>query len=216
MYQLPLCELRHVLCLAAHADDIEIGCGGTLMMLARDNPQIKIDWVLLSATEQRKAEAQHCFEEWLPGNSGNLHIADFPDSYFPWHGQEIKRYLHQLADQQSPDLIFTTRRQDRHQDHRLLGELTWNAFRNHLIWEYEIPKYDGDLGQPNVYMPLTSEIALRKTDLLMSHYASQRSKSWYRAETFAGLMQIRAIECNSPSGYAEGFYSSKLVLRSAP
>lgn len=186
------------------------------MQMAKDNPQIKFDWVILSATDQRKIEAQRCFDDWLPGNSGRLHIADFPDSYFPWHGQEIKRYLHQLAIQQSPDLIFTTRRDDRHQDHRLLGELTWNAFRNHQIWEYEIPKFEGDLGQPNVYMPLSSEIAQQKSDLLLSHYASQQAKTWYRPETFRGLMQVRAIECNAPSGYAEGFYASKLVMRTTP
>ncbi len=214
MFSLAFSNLKHVLCLGAHPDDIEIGCGGTLLALLKGNPDLKMDWVVFSATDTRKYEAEASFACWHQNRDGcRLTIHPFADSFFPWHGSEIKNTLHALSRELSPDLIFTTRRADLHQDHRTLGELTWNAFRDHLILEYEIPKYDGDLGRPNLFMPLATEIAQEKLTRLMSSFESQQSKAWYRRETFESLMRIRAVECNAASGQAEAFYVDKMTMR---
>ncbi|HMP79140.1 MAG TPA: PIG-L family deacetylase [Pirellulaceae bacterium] len=203
-----------MLCLGAHPDDIEIGCGGTLLALLAANPKLKMDWVVMSANETRAREAAQSFAAWCPyPTQSRLVLHHFKDSFFPWQGQEIKETLHHWAQESRPDLILTTRRHDLHQDHRLLGELTWNAFRDHLIWEYEIPKYDGDLGRPNVFFPLPETVARAKVKLLMSNFESQHSKGWYRPETFESLMRIRAIECNAPEGYAEAFYADKICVQ---
>ena len=183
------------------------------MSMVAANPNLRIDWVIMSANETRKLEAEKSFAAWFPGlKHAQITFCSFSDSFFPWQGMEIKQELHRLASVCEPDLILTTRRKDMHQDHRLLSELTWNAFRNHLIWEYEIPKYDGDLGNPNLFFPLAEEIARSKIKLLMSHFKTQQSKSWYRPETFESLMRIRGIECNAPSGFSEGFHANKMCL----
>jgi LmbE family N-acetylglucosaminyl deacetylase len=213
VFSLSLSKLKNVLCLGAHPDDIEIGCGGTLLSLLAANPELRMDWVVMSANEARKPESEKCFADWCPNpKQGTLTLHPFSDSFFPWQGREIKETLHRLSNEINPDLILTTRRADLHQDHRTLGELTWNAFRNHLIWEYEIPKYDGDLGKPNVFFPLTEEMARAKLELLMSNFQSQHAKAWYRKETFESLMRIRAIECNAFSGFAEAFHADKVSL----
>lgn len=214
MFPLNFSNLKHVLCLGAHPDDIEIGCGGTLLTLMQANRELKIHWIIFSATETRRREAETSFNIWCPTQTASrLEIHSFTDSYFPWEGREIKKTMQNLSAELSPDLIFTTRRADKHQDHRVLSELTWNAFRNHLILEYEIPKYDADLGNPNFYFPLTQEIAGEKVGRLMSSFHSQHSKAWYRPATFESLMRIRGIECNSTSGFAESFYAEKVCLR---
>jgi LmbE family N-acetylglucosaminyl deacetylase len=201
-----------ILCLGSHSDDIEIGCGGTILRLAEQYPNCKLHWVVFSATGIRKAEAQRA-AELFSGNSrlqGPL-LQSFDDGFMPFAGAEIKRVFEQLK-AISPDLILTHNRQDAHQDHRLIAELTWNTFRDHLILEYEVPKYDGDMGQPNVFVALSSEQYQKKARYLMDVFQSQHAKQWFREETFLGLMRLRGMECNAPSGYAEAFYSRKLVL----
>ena len=201
-----------ILCLGSHSDDIEIGCGGTILRLAEHYPNCKFHWVVFNATGIRKAEAQRA-AELFAGKSqlqGPL-LQSFDDGFMPFAGADIKRVFEQLK-AISPDLILTHNRRDAHQDHRLIAELTWNTFRDHLILEYEIPKYDGDMGQPNVFVPLSTEQCQKKIRYLMDAFQSQRSKQWFREETFLGLMRLRGMECNAPGGYAEAFYSRKLVL----
>jgi LmbE family N-acetylglucosaminyl deacetylase len=213
VFPLNLSNLNQVLCLGAHPDDIEIGCGGILLTLLEKNHDLKMDWVIFSADERRKLEAERSFANWSPDPARcRLTVHSFADSFFPWEGQELKQTLHELSRRTSPDLIFTTRQADLHQDHRVLSELTWNAFRDHLILEYEIPKYDGDLGRPNLFFPLATEIAHEKVSRLMSNFESQHTKFWYRSEIFESLMRIRGMECNAASGFAEGFYASKITV----
>jgi LmbE family N-acetylglucosaminyl deacetylase len=203
-----------VLCLGAHSDDIEIGCGGTLLRLAEEYPCCTFQWVVFSATQEREAEALRSAELF----SGSVRLSapplvqHFPDGFLPFNGAEVKEVFEELKETLSPDLIFCPSRKDAHQDHRLLGELTWNTFRNHLILEYEIPKYDGDLGQPSVFVPLTAQQYQKKLDYLMEAFPSQHAKAWFDPQTFLSLMRLRGMECNSPSGYAEAFYCRKLVL----
>jgi LmbE family N-acetylglucosaminyl deacetylase len=203
-----------VLCLGAHCDDIEIGCGGTLLKWLEERAgKVRIDWVVLSSTPERKQEALRSARRFLKNaTSKNIVVERFEDSFFPYHGEEIKRYIHHLSQQISPDVIFTHYRQDLHQDHRLVSELTWNAFRDHWILEYEIPKYDGDLGSPNVYVPLDQSVCRNKSNFIVNAFQSQRSKSWFRREIFQSLQKLRGVECNSHSGYAEAFYGRKIVL----
>ncbi len=213
MLPLKLDSLRTVLCLGAHSDDIEIGCGGTLLKLLSKRPELEVHWIVLSGDDSRAAEAQASADEFLkPVAQKNVVLHHFRDSYFPYQGAEIKDCVSQIAKEVRPDLIFTHRRADIHQDHRLIAELTWNAFRDHLILEYEIPKYDGDLSTPNCYVPLEESVAQRKVDHLMRHFPSQQFKPWYTADTFHSILRLRGIECNSPSGLAEGFECRKLVL----
>jgi LmbE family N-acetylglucosaminyl deacetylase len=202
-----------ILCLGSHSDDIEIGCGGTILRLAEQFPGSVFHWVVFSAEGVRSAEAQRAAELFV-GRSrlqGPL-LKTFRDGFLPFLGAELKDIFEDLKKTVSPDLILTHYREDAHQDHRLLCELTWNTFRNHLILEYEIPKYDGDLGRPNVFVPLEREVCQKKVGYLMEAFQSQRSKHWFQEETFLGLMRLRGMECNAPSGYAEAFYSRKLVL----
>ncbi len=212
MIGLGLGQIERVLCLGAHADDIELGCGGTLIQLLELNPRISVYSILLSADQERAAEARRAREYFLGGASGELRVEGFRDSCFPYQGTEIKDFFHSIRHQFSPDLIFTHRREDQHQDHRMVAELTWNTFRDHLILEYEIPKYEGDLGSPNLFMPLHEATRQKKVEGLLSSFPSQRHRSWFCAETFQGLLRIRGLECNSPSSYAEGFTCRKLVL----
>lgn len=205
--------LRSVLCLGAHADDIEIGCGATLLELQQCQPDLRIHWVVLSGDSTRAAESQASFERWIEKNrQGQLRTYLFDDTLFPVQRRELKEVFQSIAGLLSPDLIFTHRSEDAHQDHRMVSELTWNTFRDHTILEYEIPKYEGDLGHPNVFVPLSKENADRKIMLLAEHYQSQHAKPWYRSETFRSLMTLRAVECRSASGFAEAFHGRKLTL----
>lgn len=203
-----------VLCLGAHCDDIEIGCGGTILRLLQEHSNIVIHWVVFSSGPDRKREALKSAQAFLnrAKKRPQIIVHHFPDSFFPYSGAEIKKSIHQLSREFLPDLVFTHYRQDLHQDHRLISELTWNAFRNHLILEYEIPKYDGDLGACNLFVPLTESICRKKITHILKYFRSQSEKSWFTRETFTSLLRLRGIECNSSSGYAEGFYCRKMVL----
>lgn len=202
-----------ILLIGAHADDIELGCGGTVQWLLERFPKARITWVVLSASAARAAEARKGARRLLArAEKPQVIIGNFRDAYFPAQFEQIKEFFDQLQRRVQPQLVFTHQRDDLHQDHRVTGELTWNTFRDHLILEYEIPKYDGGMGSPAVFVPLARAQVQRKLRLLMSVYGSQRSKRWFTEETFAGLMRLRGIECNAPAGYAEAFYSRKLLL----
>jgi len=202
-----------ILCLGAHSDDIEIGCGGTVLRLIQEYPNCKISWVVFSTLGVRKEEARRGAEMFAgEGNLDQLELLDFRDGFLPYHGEEVKLVFERLKQVVNPDLVLTHRGKDAHQDHRLLSELTWNTFRDHLILEYEIPKYDGDMGRPNVFVSLDAEICRMKTDRLMECFGSQRSKHWFDEETFLGLMRLRGMECNSASRYAEAFYCRKVTI----
>lgn len=202
-----------VLCLGAHSDDIEIGCGGSILRLSDEFPNCTFHWVVFSAIDVREKEAQRAATLFAgPTRLTTPLLKKFPDGFMPYVAAEVKGVFEELKRGVSPDLIFTTSRKDAHQDHRLIGELTWNTFRDHLILEYEIPKYDGDLGQPSVFMPLTQEQHTRKVDNLMAAFPSQHTKRWFQPETFLSLMRLRGMECNAASGYAEAFYCHKAVL----
>jgi LmbE family N-acetylglucosaminyl deacetylase len=201
-----------ILCLGAHSDDIEIGCGGTILRLIRDYPGCRVHWVVFSALGARNDEAKLGADAFAGRDRIEaLHLHEFADGFMPYNGDKVKRIFEELK-HVSPDVIFTHRREDAHQDHRLLSELTWNTFRNHFILEYEIPKYDGDMGVPSVFVPLSEAICDRKVDELLNTFRSQASKHWFDRKMFLGLMRLRGMECNSPSGYAEAFYCRKLVL----
>ncbi|HEU6444849.1 MAG TPA: PIG-L deacetylase family protein [Gaiellaceae bacterium] len=200
-----------VLAVGSHADDIEIGCGGTLLRLAGLR-ELHVHWVVLSASEGRAAEARASAEAFLAGAAGSqVAVEGFRDAFFRYGG-EVKEYFEALKSEVSPDLILTHHGSDLHQDHRLVAELTWNTFRDHLILEYEIPKYDGDLGSPNVFVHLDEETARRKAALLLESFPSQREKAWFTEDHFLALMRLRGMEAAAPSGYAEGFYGRKLVF----
>jgi LmbE family N-acetylglucosaminyl deacetylase len=202
-----------VLCLGAHADDIEIGCGGTLLELRRRRPAPDIRWVVFSGDSTRAAEARRGAAGLLGAAAGRrVTTCDFRDGYFPGMFAEIKEMVQSLAREHQPDVVFTHARHDRHQDHRVLSDLAWNAFRRQLILEYEIPKWDGDLAPANLYVPLSRQSLERKVRVLESVYATQRSKDWFDAGTFRGLARIRGLECRSPSGFAEAFQARKLTL----
>jgi len=203
----------NILCLGAHSDDIEIGCGGTVLRLAEQYPGCVFYWVVFSAIEVRDAEARRAATLFVSANNlkGPL-LKAFPDGFMPFVGADVKLVFEELKKEVSPELIFTHNRMDAHQDHRLISELTWNTFRNHLILEYEIPKYDGDMGQPNVFVPLELELAQKKVAYIMDTFHSQHGKPWFQADTFRSLLRLRGMECNAPSGNAEAFYCRKLVL----
>jgi LmbE family N-acetylglucosaminyl deacetylase len=202
-----------LLCLGAHCDDIEIGCGGTILELAASARRLEICWLVFSSNEQRKIEAQRCAELFL-GNatSREIKILSFRDGFLPYQGVEVKEAFERLKSEFSPDLIFTHYRHDLHQDHRLISELTWNTFRNHLILEYEIPKYDGDFGAPNVFVPLDQSVCQRKFDYILDAFESQQNKNWFSRELFSSVLRLRGMEANAASGYAEGFYCRKANL----
>jgi LmbE family N-acetylglucosaminyl deacetylase len=201
-----------VLCLGAHSDDIEIGCGGTLLHLKQLFPQLRLHWVVFSASGPRGQEAAKSAELFASGCNKQIVLKDYRDGFLPCGAQQVKEDFESMKAQINPDLIFTHWQGDAHQDHRLLCELTWNTFRNHFILEYEIPKYDGDMGRPNVFVPLDAPLYENKVDFLLEAFASQRSKHWFERETFLGLMRLRGVECNSPSNYAEAFHCRKVVL----
>jgi LmbE family N-acetylglucosaminyl deacetylase len=202
-----------VLCLGAHADDIEIGAGGTLLGWLASGLRLEVTWCVLSASGPRAAEAEASAAAFLPGAATTrILLAQFDDGLFPYQGDEIKAWLEDVRARVDPDVVLTHRRGDAHQDHRELCQLTWNLFRDHLILEYEIPKWDGDLGRPNVYMPLTAAVLERKIELLHRHFGTQRSKQWFDAETFRGLARLRGMECRAPERYAEAFVVRKARL----
>ncbi len=203
----------HVLCLGCHSDDIEIGCGGTILRLLAEHPDCTITWVVFSAIGRRGEEAERAALRFVGrANLNALILKSFPDGFMPFVGAEVKETFEELKRQVAPDIILTHQKNDAHQDHRLVAELTWNTFRNHLILEYEIPKYDGDMGRPNLFVPLAPQICETKVDLLNHVFQTQREKPWFRTETFMALMRLRGMECNADSGYAEAFYARKLVL----
>jgi len=212
MISCSLNRVKRVLCLGAHSDDIEIGCGGTMLELARTRPDTEFRWVVLSSDAVRAAEARAGAAAFLPGARHTLHLEAFRNGYFPWIGAEIKDYFESLKKLETPHLVFTPWREDRHQDHRTVSDLTWNTFRDHTILEYEIPKYDGDLGRPNLFVPLDAATAETKARLVPTVFRSQADKTWMAEETFRALMRLRGIECAAPSGYAEAFHARKVVL----
>ena len=201
-----------ILCLGAHSDDIEIGCGGTILRLLKSQA-CDVHWIVFSAGRARRREALDSARLFLErARNKSIAIRSHRDGFFPYRGAKIKDEFERVKRAVDPDLIFTHYRADLHQDHRLVNELTWNTFRDHFILEYEIPKYDGDLGQPNLFVPVGYEVCEQKVRYLTDAFESQRTKRWFQPETFLGLMRLRGMECNAPSGYAEAFYCRKLVL----
>ena len=202
-----------VLCLGSHADDIEIGCGGTLLKLTKECDHLAVHWVVFSATPEREREAIRSAGLFLK-RAAKKHVAieHFKDSYFPFVGKDLKDYMQELGRRVKPDLIFTHHRNDLHQDHRLISELTWTVFRDHLILEFEIPKFDGDLEPPNVFVPLEKSLCRRKVQTIADCFVSQRNKHWFSEETFFSLLRLRGIESRSRSTYAEAFHCKKMLL----
>lgn len=198
----------------AHSDDIEIGCGGTILSLVEAGIGLEVRWAVMTAVGPRATEARRGARAFLTGTRrSDVVLADFRDGYMPFDGARAKEFLEShRASGPEPDVIFTHFRHDRHQDHRLMSDLVWNTYRDHLVLEYEIPKYDGDLGVPNAFMPLSAAVARRKVRHLQRVFASQRSKRWFTEDTFRGLMRLRGIECGAPDGFAEGFHARKLRL----
>ena len=206
-------EQLSILCLGAHSDDIEIGAGGTILTLIASGVKLDVHWCVLSGGGQRSAEASASAEAFLQGsNSSQVEVADFEDSYFPVHSRSIKHWLIEVRSRINPDVVLTHARFDAHQDHREVNQLTWNVFRDHLVLEYEIPKWDGDLSQPNAYVPLTAAVLERKVELLHQHFGTQRSKDWFDRDTFAGLARLRGMECRAPEHFAEAFTVRKAKL----
>ncbi|NVN87182.1 MAG: PIG-L family deacetylase [Rhodopseudomonas sp.] len=202
-----------VLCLGAHSDDIEIGAGATLLSLMERGVQLDVHWCVLSGGGVRDLEAKQSAADFL-ANAANsqFEMMSFRDGFFPEQGEAIKQWFETLKQRVEPDLILTHQRDDAHQDHRQVCRLTWNTFRDHQILEYEVPKWDGDIGQPNVYVAVSAQALQRKIELLIAHFGSQRSKQWFDDETFRGLARIRGMECRAPQRYAEAFFGRKLVL----
>ena len=203
-----------VLCIGAHSDDLEIGCAGTLLEWAKAQRGLSLTWAVLSADDERRAEAQRSVMRLLGRVADvSVRLANFRDGHFPSAFSEIKDWIGELAGSTRPDIVLTHRLEDRHQDHRLVAEVTWQTFRDHLILEYEIPKYEGDLGCPNVFVPLRAGTARRKVSHLMRSFGSQRSRHWFDEHTFFGLMRLRGLECRAASGMAEAFHVRKAVLQ---
>ncbi len=204
----------NILCLGAHPDDIEIGCGGTVLKLISDLPKAQFYWVVFSGDNKRAKEAKQSANVFLKEVESKTKLFnDFKESYFPFFGANIKDFFEKLKQKISPDLVFTHYRNDAHQDHRLLSHLTWNTFRNNFILEYEIPKYDGDLGKPNLYSYLNETIVQKKVKSICEVFQSQNRKPWFSEDVFKSILRIRGVESNSPNGYAEAFYCRKIVFR---
>jgi len=203
-----------ILCLGSHCDDIEIGCGGTILKLVEIYGKIEVYWIVFSADERREREARKSANLFLKDvKTKKIAVKNFRDGFFPFLGSEIKESFEQLKQELSPDIIFTHYRDDLHQDHRLISHLTWNTFRDHLILEYEIPKYDGDLGSPNFFVHLDSSVCHKKGQFILDSFKTQENNSWFDQETFYSLLRLRGIESNSPFKYAEAFYCRKIILR---
>jgi LmbE family N-acetylglucosaminyl deacetylase len=202
-----------VLCLGSHSDDLEIGCGGTLMKLIAAYSAVRVNWIVFSGSEQRAEEARASAARFLDGAAEqHVEMKGFRDGFFPYVGYEVKQAFEELKHRCSPDVIFTHYRDDRHQDHRLISDLTWNTFRDHLILEYEIPKYDGDLGSPNVFVHLDEPTCRRKVRGIIDAFQTQRNRHWFTEDTFMSLLRLRGIESAAPEGYAEGFFCRKAVF----
>jgi len=202
---------QEILCLGAHCDDIEIGCGGTLLRLGETQPQTHVHCVIFSSSPIRKKETLKALGTILKGfEQTTIEILEFRNSYFPYVAQEIKEYFESLKTKIDPNLILSHFRDDRHQDHRLISDLTWNSFRDHMILEYEIPKYDGDIGQPNTYIEIPEPEVVKKTACIIDCFPSQKNHDWFTEETFRALMRLRGIECNARSGYAEAYHCRKI------
>jgi LmbE family N-acetylglucosaminyl deacetylase len=216
MKALPLAkagERLSVLCVGAHSDDIEIGAGATLLDMIARGIRLDVHWCVLSSGADREQEARASVVDFLADAvNAQIEVMHFRDRFFPEQGEAIKSWFDALKARSNPDLILTHRRDDAHQDHRLVSRLTWNTFRDHCILEYEIPKWDGDMGQPNVYVPVPASALQRKIELLMLHFSSQRSKQWFDPEMFRGLARLRGMECRAAEGYAEAFFGRKLTL----
>lgn len=201
-----------VLALGAHSDDIEIGAGGTILSWIASGAEVSIDWCALSAPGERADEARASAMAFLAGAArADIHLGEFRDGYFPAERTAVKDWVEALKRLEKPDVVLCHQRNDAHQDHRMVCELAWNTFRDHLILEYEIPKWDGDLGQPNIYVPLSEDVLARKIELLHKHFGTQRSKAWFDDETFRGLARLRGVECRER--YAEAFFARKLLLK---
>jgi LmbE family N-acetylglucosaminyl deacetylase len=212
--ELPLARgtTARVLAVGAHADDIEIGCGATMLALQRSHA-VEVTWVVFGAEGVREDEARASAKEFLADAGSRAVVCHaFRDGYFPYVGGEIKDVFEEMKRELAPDVIFTHTRDDLHQDHRLICELTWNTWRDHLVLEYEIPKYDGDLASPNTFVPVSAELAQRKVELLEHAFVSQRDKHWFDRELFLGLMRVRGAEARARSGYAEAFFTRKVIL----
>jgi LmbE family N-acetylglucosaminyl deacetylase len=202
-----------VLCLGAHSDDIEIGCGGTILRLIELYPNIEFYWIVFSSDERRAREASAGARAFIGHvKERNVVLKNFREGFFPYIAVEVKEYFEGLNHQFNPDLIFTHYRYDLHQDHRLISELTWNTFRNHFILEYEIPKYDGDLGMPNFFVHLSSRLAQRKIQSIMKSFRTQGEKHWFDEETFRGILRLRGVESCAPERLAEAFYGRKMTF----
>jgi LmbE family N-acetylglucosaminyl deacetylase len=201
-----------VLALGAHSDDIEIGAGGAILSWLASGAEVSVEWCALSAPGERADEARASAMEFLAGaKQAEIHLGEFRDGYFPAERTAVKDWVEGLKRLEKPDVVLCHQRNDAHQDHRVVCELAWNTFRDHLILEYEIPKWDGDLGQPNIYVPLSEEVLARKIELLHKHFGTQRSKAWFDDETFRGLARLRGVECRER--YAEAFFARKLLLK---
>jgi LmbE family N-acetylglucosaminyl deacetylase len=201
-----------LLCLGAHSDDIEIGCGGFILDLLRRR-RVDVRWVVFSGVGARGLEARRSAELFLRGaRRSDVSVFEFRDGFFPYDGAAIKEVFEELKGEPVPDLVLTHYRDDRHQDHRVLSDLAWNTFRDHCVLEYEIPKYDGDFGSPNVFVPIDRVTCNRKVAHLQKAFGTQRGKHWFDVATFRAVMRLRGVECRSRSGYAEGFYARKLRL----
>jgi LmbE family N-acetylglucosaminyl deacetylase len=202
-----------LLCLGAHSDDIEIGCGGTILRLLSEYDNVEVEWLVFGSSGRRDGEALASAKNFLgDARKKNIIIKHFKESFFPYIGGAIKTYFEKLKKQVSPDIIFTHYHHDLHQDHRLISELTWNTYRDHLILEYEVLKYDGDLGVPNLFVHLNENICQKKIRFIMDSFNSQRGKDWFTEDAFLSIVRIRGIECRAPEKYAEAFYCRKLII----
>lgn len=209
--QLSASRSLRVLCIGAHCDDIEIGCGATLRLLQKQGRAVTIDWAFLSGNAQRTAESRKAMSMLVaPSARGELLFGDFTDGRFPAEYQNVKGFFEALKHLPRPDLVFCHERDDRHQDHRIVNEMVWNTFRDHLVLEYEIPKWDGGLGQPNIYVPVSAAHAQAKVKALLQAHHSQLQRDWFTADTFNALLRLRGIECRAESGLAEAFHGRKI------
>jgi LmbE family N-acetylglucosaminyl deacetylase len=217
MLNLSLCKpaggVYRLLCLGAHSDDIEIGCGGTVLSLLERYGNVSVCWVVFSSDEMRAREARDSADAFLArAREKQVVVKSYRDGFFPFVGARIKDDFEVIKREFSPDLVLTHYRDDRHQDHRLISDLTWNTFRNHLILEYEIPKYDGDLGCPNFFVPLDEAVCSTKIRTILARFPSQGNKQWFDEQTFLAILRLRGMEANSPTRYAEAFYCRKAAI----